>query len=211
MRLDVEPQEVEVSVRPVAGGVRGRFEVFLLDALENGAGYCRHLGASDECASQLINLTNSPPSVLQNLMSHEHTSVSDSSCHDCLKDYSNSRVHALLDWRLGFDVWRIAAGATDVDEAVSLRQAHWVSVTQRAAEVLKQSLPGAKCVIAGQTVAIVQGNFVVAIVSHPLWQVSHAAVREAATTLGVQVSERQMCSVFDILRHPGYCLTRLAL
>src|SRR5262249_40639429 len=45
--LDVQSQELQVGLRVIRAGLMLSAEVFLADALENGAGYSTHLGTAD--------------------------------------------------------------------------------------------------------------------------------------------------------------------
>ena len=51
--LDVQSQELRAGPRVARIGADVRTELFLADALENGAGYCTHLGAPNEFAKVL--------------------------------------------------------------------------------------------------------------------------------------------------------------
>jgi len=38
----------------------------------------------------------------------DHGAACHTSCHDCMRDYSNLAYHSILDWRLGLDMARLA-------------------------------------------------------------------------------------------------------
>jgi ATP-dependent helicase YprA (DUF1998 family) len=103
--LDVGTDEIEVGVnsRNVGGAVVA--EVFLADSLENGAGYARRLG--DEFAT----LIEKASALAEEMRVHNAGRPCDSACYKCLQDYSNSRWHALLDWRLAIDLLSVLTGS----------------------------------------------------------------------------------------------------
>lgn len=98
-QLDIGTAELTVgySVRHVDG--RTHVETFLADALENGAGYCTRLGQPDQLAS----LLDGTDRFAEELSKPPHNEC-DSSCPDCLRDFTNLVFHPLLDWRLGRDL-----------------------------------------------------------------------------------------------------------
>ena len=108
-QLDIDPQELNMGIQPVAASDIGTFtgRVFLADALENGAGYATQIGKADFFARLLECLMEYGAS---RFASRDHRLACDTSCPDCLRSYENRYVHALLDWRLALDVGEIAAG-----------------------------------------------------------------------------------------------------
>jgi len=92
--LQVQPEELAAGVRarPMEGSISG--EVFLYDTLPGGAGCARdvqdNLQPILERALQLV--TNCP-----NRDCHD-------ACYECILDYSNQRLHPLLDRNLARDV-----------------------------------------------------------------------------------------------------------
>ena len=137
--LDVETGELDVAIRavPTADGL-GRFEVCLLDTLENGAGYCRHLSEPDEFARLIGTLGEGgadreqlcgPAAESDSL--HGHPDRCDSSCYDCLRDYANTRSHSLLDWRLGLDLHEMATGESHTPAEVLFDRSQWRSLRER--------------------------------------------------------------------------------
>ena len=103
--LDIGTDEIQVGVHPrrtPSGAVVG--ELFLGDQLENGAGYAARLGAN---LGELMTRAREQANALG---SHGSASPCDSSCYQCLRDYSNSQWHPLLDWRLARDVLDLLEG-----------------------------------------------------------------------------------------------------
>ncbi len=118
--LDIDSSELNVGFYIVPATKRA--EVFLVESLENGAGYCNYLSGKkyrevpeQAIVSPLIEGGN----VYEQLTSKGHAEGCTSSCYDCIRDYSNQSVHQLLDWRLGLDIARLAKdGKAKVDFSV---------------------------------------------------------------------------------------------
>ncbi|QDH10970.1 DEAD/DEAH box helicase [Nocardioides dongxiaopingii] len=103
--LDIGPDEIEVGVHPTVKNGEVHAELFLADSLENGAGYASRLGRDmDELLARTARLAEALP---------EHGQrPCDSSCYSCLRDYTNSRWHPVLDWRLAVDMIDLLHGRT---------------------------------------------------------------------------------------------------
>ena len=97
-QLDIGSTELTVGYSGDAVDRAGEThaEVFLADSLENGAGYCTRLGQLD----QLGLLLQSTDQFATDLGKPPHDECQ-SSCPDCLRDFTNLVFHPLLDWRLG--------------------------------------------------------------------------------------------------------------
>ena len=119
--LDVEPRELDVAVRAVRSeGDETAYEVVLMDTLENGrAGYCRHLSEPDSLRTLLNRVARHDSGWVEKVAGTEHSARCDGSCYECLRDYSNADLHAVLDWRLALDLSELAA---DVDVDLSAGQ-----------------------------------------------------------------------------------------
>jgi hypothetical protein len=101
--LDVQSQELRVGLRVARLGGEVVTELFLADSLENGAGYCTHLGKRE----QFTRVLTEASAFLGDLAKKSHETECDSSCYDCLRDYYNMAYHPLLDWRLASDMLRL--------------------------------------------------------------------------------------------------------
>ncbi len=106
--LDISPDEFRVGRQPIAIADKGKTEqVFLADALENGAGYARW--ASDP-ANLTLALSRFYDDTSEQWASPAHAKNCDRSCPDCLRSYSNRFAHGLLDWRLALDLAELTLG-----------------------------------------------------------------------------------------------------
>ena len=98
--LDIGFDELDVGIHTVNRNSDVAYEIFLADTLENGAGYTRWL------FSNLDDFLGSALKELPNYVAHANVKNQscDASCYGCLRDYSNSRWHPILDWRSGMDL-----------------------------------------------------------------------------------------------------------
>lgn len=105
--LSVGRRELEVGLQPYPGSESLTQRVFLADSLENGAGYCRHLG-QENVFHRILDVVLSE--IRSRLEVRAHQEACDSSCPDCLRSYDNRLLHPMLDWRLALDLAEVAAG-----------------------------------------------------------------------------------------------------
>ena len=132
--LDVESRELDVAVRAIRSDSGGpSYEVVLMDTLENGSGYCRHLAGPQLLQRLLASVTDLHSGWAARIAGSEHAERCDGSCYDCLRDYSNADLHAVLDWRLGLDLCDLASG---IDADISVNSPRWASLARRAEEIL---------------------------------------------------------------------------
>lgn len=102
--LDASPDEFAAGYRPTATAFGLIGEIYLSDSILNGAGYARHFISDAGLKTLLDQLEQVEDEFMQHGTNGE---LCDSSCYRCLRDYSNSRLHPLLDWRLAVDVSRM--------------------------------------------------------------------------------------------------------
>jgi Lhr-like helicase len=107
--LEASPDEITAGFRPFesADGLSG--EIYLTDSLINGAGYARYFLSSPERLSELLRAASEELSALRTHQADDGKPC-DASCYACLRDYSNSRLHPLIDWRLGHDLVQMMLG-----------------------------------------------------------------------------------------------------
>lgn len=129
--LDISTDELQVEVRPMRrddNAVHG--QVFLADRLANGAGYCRYLADSNENGDLRIKkileeMKSDSSEFYRQLVNDDHQC--DSSCYQCLRDYTNMAYHPLLDWRLGLDLVNLCL---DKDYTINLEASYWTSLVE---------------------------------------------------------------------------------
>ena len=119
--LDIDSSELNVGfyISPQTK----KAEIFFVEQLENGAGYCNYLSGrryKDIPFKAIIMPLIENGVIYKHLTSCNHQEGCISSCYDCIRDYSNQSVHHLLDWRLGLDLARLSFDSkTIIDFTVS--------------------------------------------------------------------------------------------
>jgi hypothetical protein len=203
--LDVEHSELLVNVRPMSSDERARFELFLLDALENGAGYCRHLSAETVIRDELLvgRLVRTASPLRQSL--ERHAGGCDGSCIDCIRHYDNAELHGLLDWRLGLD---LAALFADPSADIGLHAPHWARSAERAAVRLARILGGdAEADTIGGLPAVRSGSRLRAVLVHPLWADTHPRLEALRALVGRD--KVPLATPFDVFRRTGWVVAHL--
>ena len=141
--LDISTDELQVEVRYVRRDENVYGQIFLADKLANGAGYCRYLADSNE--KDEFRFLN----ILQKMVNEEskfrtelinHGDQCDSSCYQCLRDYTNMAYHPLLDWRLGFDLVNLCL---DKDYPISLESPYWTPLVESVQKNLMELIDSA--------------------------------------------------------------------
>jgi hypothetical protein len=203
--LDVSDNELKIGMRTTvdaAGAVIG--QIFISDTLENGAGYSTHLGRPAEFEALLLDLCG-PGSLARldrRLLLDDHGHACQTSCHECMRDYSNLAYHSLLDWRLGVDMARLAL---DAAAPIDFSPGYWAGVAALAIQRLHDALPGSTLTQHAGLPAVEIGRRSL-IAAHPLWDVRPtslhpmlAAAQASATAAGLAAEFR---STFMLIRRP---------
>lgn len=107
-KLDVEPDEIEISLR--TDQQTGIPMIYLSDALPNGANLVGHLFEDNNLELLLKSISDGTNAFIRSLTSYQHMANCKTSCHACLNTYSNRGLHHVLDWRLGIGIIRIMLG-----------------------------------------------------------------------------------------------------
>ena len=140
MRLDIDERELKVGLRVIrdpSAQVRGK--IFISDSLENGAGYSSHLGTPAEAEDLLRFLVGQgDPSFYAPLVAPSHAGICQTSCPDCLRDFSNLAFHNILDWRLGLDLARLAL---DPNAMIDFTVPYWQNLASSTAAAYFSSQP----------------------------------------------------------------------
>ena len=207
VRLDIDERELKVGLRVVQdlnGAVRG--EIFISDSLENGAGYSSYLGTPTEAESLLRFLIGQgDTSFYGPLVSSLHADGCQTSCPDCLRDFSNLAFHNILDWRLGLDLARLAL---DPNAVIDFTVPYWQSLATTAPSAYFAAQPQWQLVTFAGVPAGRRGN-AVEIVVHPLWNWNTSpnnfcpplnAAYAQAQAAGAQTIRYK--SIFEVLRRP---------
>jgi ATP-dependent helicase YprA (DUF1998 family) len=203
--LDVQSQELRAGLRVARLGDAVRTELFLADALENGAGYCTHLGVPAEFQNVLAEAR----SFMNKLEQPPHSEQCDSACYDCLRDYFNMAFHPLLDWRLARDMLTLLeTGRLDVGA--------WVPIERDLVSAFCRDFGGIQLDLDGGVHGIDAGApWPLVIVGHPL-ESDHADFLSERLALAWADAESRASGrrilvddVFNLLRRPGVVASRV--
>ena len=205
VRLDVSDSELKVGLRTVndpSAGVVG--QIFMSDTLENGAGYSTHIGTPLEFQSMLQEICGQ--NVLgrfdQRTKPDDHGNACQTSCHDCMRDYSNLAYHSILDWRLGIDLARLAL---DSAAPIDFSPSYWSNVPDLAIRRLQSALPNSTISNFAGLPAVIHGQRAI-IAAHPLWDVRpatlHPALDQAQAGAAAAGLTSEFRSTFMLIRRP---------
>lgn len=209
--LDVAESELDVGIQPIMD-LRSPFappsaRLFLSDSLENGAGYSTHLGTPTEFEKLLQfilgNVGPASTAFYNPIIGAPHEHECSTSCHRCLRDYGNMPYHPLLDWRLAFDMVRLAL---DPAAAIDLTQPYWNTLVQRTATPYFQGLNYTQMTLAGLPAGHDPGTGEVLILIHPLWDQDPSNFRPEVSSAVAQAEARgwrwQLRTIFRAVRFP---------
>jgi len=182
--FDVARDEIETGVhlrRHESGQLFP--EVFLADTLANGAGYMNQFQDTAVFAA-LLDSARRLVSGWDQVEDHD----CDTSCHRCLRDYSNAPLHPVLDWRLGADLLSLLTDG-------NISRDRWRANRERAAAAAVASFPdwsGWEWSPEGQVVHTVRGDLVVV---HPADDLPYPwAIHKV--------------DIFNLYRRPGFIYLR---
>ena len=122
--LDVNPNEFISGIQPHDVNNVSSYKMFICDALENGAGYVRQFHNEDFLKRSIENLYRN---VVGQWSDPEHSKYCDSSCPNCIRNYSNRSEHHSLDWRLALDLVEIVLYNT-------IRNNRWEKIIENASK-----------------------------------------------------------------------------
>jgi hypothetical protein len=199
-QLDIKEWELRVGLRVVRnnqGGVIG--QIFLSDALENGAGYCSQFASPDAMESLFHFITDPESSLLAPIIAVSHADECQTSCHDCLRDYNNLAWHNILDWRMALDLAHLALNE---NASVDFTTSHWEGLVNSATPPYFRALGWTAMTLGGLPAvrSISQGE----VITHPLWsRNNHPSILQArnqASTVGITNLREK--TLFEIVRRP---------
>jgi len=203
VRLDIDERELKVGLRIIQdanGQIRG--EIFMSDSLENGAGYSSYLGtpaAAEDLLRFLIGQGDT--AFYAPLVAPSHEGICQTSCPDCVRDFSNLAFHNILDWRLGLDLARLAL---DSNAQLDFNIPYWQGVYLTVATSYFAAMPGWQQTTFGGLQAARRGNQA-EIITHPLWDTTILSYPQLATAHAAAVAagcQPRFKSIFEVLRRP---------
>lgn len=168
--LDIETNEIDVGFHV---NTNRRGEVFIVEKLENGAGYCNYLSGQADLSiphKALIEPLLPGSSIYQSLVDVKHSRDCTGSCYDCLRDYNNQHHHAKLDWRLGLDIARLAASETT---PIGFMSDYWEKYFDETLDQIAIRLQAERRAIS-QGVEIIIRRDKRYLITHPFWSKSYS-------------------------------------
>lgn len=209
-QLDVSPDEFRLGRQELLLSGTRTEQVFLADALENGAGYSRMAAEPATLAEWLAIHYERERARWEN---PRHSRDCDRSCPDCLRNYGNRFTHGLLDWRLALDLTEVALGK-ELALDRWLRGRHDPVVTGFAALASQVGLDIEVGEHAG-LVTITRGEHGL-VLSHPLWHFESGLLQDAQEAAGQALvadlglhANISFVDVRDFAANPGSQLVRL--
>lgn len=192
--LDIETNELNVGFNIVNDGTTHSPEIFLVENLENGAGYCNYLSGrryKEVPYEAMIKPIIEGGTLYENLVRPEHAKECVGSCYDCLRDFSNQKYHHILSWRLGLDLARLSANKC---QDISFDTPYWADyINGHIKDIFKEDNVDVK-LKKGFMEMTKNGNHFYVI--HPFW--SEKYVEEQ---IGKPLSDIKKISIFDLSKH----------
>jgi DEAD/DEAH box helicase domain-containing protein len=175
---------------------------FFSDALENGAGYAVEIADVARLAS-IFQAFSTELQTFWEAPDHERCA---SSCPDCLRSYSNRRIHTQLDWRLALDYSDLVTGRGLVNR--------WASEESRLIDAALQVTGVHKQVSGNHSVLLSERAKRGYLVAHPLRTAELDFAEGDLLSLQNAFDERRfqlsVISGFDFYRNPMKLLAGLA-
>jgi hypothetical protein len=202
--LETAPDELQVGFRPMQNPDGLIAEMYLTDSLLNGAGYAKYFLQDERRLKELLDAMEATEERLELHHAPAADISCDSSCYACLRDYSNSRIHPLLDWRLAVDLSIVMRG-------VAWDPARRDDFGLRVASDLAREMPEVSCERVGGRPALL-GNGRTIIVTHPFEDTSPNGLGESlayALAKADRTTEVDTVSWFTLLRAPGMAINKL--
>jgi len=192
--LNVEPRELEGGMRLMAVPGQGIHvpQIFLADAIENGAGFTTHLRDQIRFAQLIDDTFHMITTTWEDATQHD----CGASCPGCLRDWSNTPYHPLLDWRLAADLLEVLVyGQVQSDR--------WDTVRTRAVDKVCQDFSWT-VIERGQRPVLDTGSGLICVV-HPLDPVDG----ELGAGVSTQHGPALPFDCFNFDRRPGEVFRRL--
>ncbi|MBD2526716.1 DEAD/DEAH box helicase [Nostoc sp. FACHB-133] len=210
--LDVAESELDVGIQPFTD-LSSPFappsaRIFLSDSLENGAGYSSHLAEPERFENLLHFILGdehfSSQTFAVPLLSTGHQEECSTSCHRCLREFGNMAYHSILDWRLGYDMVRLALNP---NAQIDLNYDYWVDLVSSTANSYFSGLGLEQTTFGSLLAGIDSFNSEAIILVHPLWDIIkpenlRPEIVQAYTEAQQQGLTPKLKSIFTAIRFP---------
>jgi DEAD/DEAH box helicase domain-containing protein len=190
--LDIESNEISVDfqINKLQKG-----EIYIVESLENGAGYCNYLSGrihNDVPQKALIDpLQEGGRIYCDILLNEKHVSKCETSCYDCIRDFYNQQYHSVLNWRLGLDIAKLSNSGNIL---VDFKTEYWDGYIKNIALLLNKRVKGEIREFEYGTY-IIKGQDSSYLIAHPFW--SQQFIDEIKSKCGFKISN---ITISDALR-----------
>jgi len=157
--LDIETSEIELGFHI---NKLQKPEIFFVERLENGAGYCNYLSGRtypDIPYQALIQPLLNDGTITKMLVADTHLRQCTSSCYDCLRNFYNQQYHGIIDWRLGLDLAKLSGEeGADINFSVGYWSNH-----------LRSLIAGFQYQEIEKDIYVIKNRSRDILVTHPFW------------------------------------------
>lgn len=192
--LDIETNELNVGFNIASKDGVHYPEIFLVENLENGAGYCNYLSGRENKNvpyDALVEPVVKGGSIYEELVKPEHARECIGSCYDCLRDFSNQKYHHILSWRLALD---LAGLSNDKKYKIGFDTKYWSDyINGHLREMLSSDNISLTLKDGFVELSRNENKF---YVIHPFWSHEYAEKK-----IGKPLDDIKTISVFDLSRH----------
>lgn len=160
--LDIESNELEIGNRIIKVKEQQVREVYIVERLENGAGYCNYISGQiypDIPQAALIDPLIKGGGIYKTLQG-KHINSCTSSCYDCIRDYYNQEFHGILNWRLGLDLAKLSY---DSNIFVNFESEYWFDYYIGIVNGFDIKIEIDTCVF----LVMKEDNYI--LITHPFW------------------------------------------
>jgi rubrerythrin len=173
--------------------------VYMVEQLENGAGYTDYLAslAPSKKRNIFIDSLISGGGIYNSLMG-KHKDQCDTSCYDCLCDYGNLQRHRLLNWRLGLDVAILSKNNSQVP-GYTEDNSYWNSILIKTENIIRKQATDVQ-LIKEKDYYYAKSEEEIRFIYHPLW--SERYILKESQNLNVLSSSITYISLPEFINNP---------
>lgn len=211
--LDVDSAEIRVGIQPWRKSGVATHQLYMADALENGAGYCRHIFESRNLR-ELIRTHYED--VKRNWQRSSHADDCDRSCPDCLHNYNNRFRHVLLDWRLALDVAELVLDEP-LDTSRWLNNKNATLICNTFIDLCNKSgITDMHLETSQELATVTYGGRFSFILSHPLWHTCEDFIQDIQKNVKKRLVEKygaslkvEFVDIRDFAHHPQEYIVKI--
>jgi hypothetical protein len=169
--LDIKSNELSVdySVRRDTDDSMPYPSIYMMEQLENGAGYTDYLASLSSTKKQDVFINSLVAGgEIYGFLSGKHQDVCDASCYDCLCDYYNQQKHGLLNWRLGLDI-ALLSNDNKLIPSYTGNDNYWYSILTKIEGIINKQYESGIQLIKEKDYWYTRSEKVINFIYHPLW------------------------------------------